>query len=130
MSSAGFHERIHADPARLVGLRRALARWVADLGMSVDQQQDVVLAGYEAMANSAEHAYPAGAGGPLDVRAECLAGEVTLVVTDYGAWKAPDPTETFRGRGRPLITALADASATTHRPDGTTVTMSWHLDRT
>ncbi|GAA4693025.1 ATP-binding protein [Pseudonocardia yuanmonensis] len=122
-----FHARIWATADRLVGLRRALARWAAGTGLPEERQEDVVLAAYEAMANSAEHAYPDGEGGPVEVSARCGSAELTVVVTDEGRWKAPDPHETLRGRGRPLIGVLADAAATVHREDGTTVTMSWRL---
>lgn len=44
-----------------------------------------------------------------------------MTVVDSGAWKAPDPTDTLRGRGPILIDALSDHSATVHRDDGTTV---------
>jgi serine/threonine-protein kinase RsbW len=122
-----FHVRLWATAERLVGLRRSLAGWAAGTGLPEERQEDVVLAAYEAMANSAEHAYPDGEGGPVEVTARCGAGELTVVVADEGRWKSPDPQETLRGRGRPLIGVLADASATVHRADGTTVTMSFRL---
>lgn len=125
--TANFHVRLWATAERLVGLRRSLAGWAAGTGLPEERQEDVVLAAYEAMANSAEHAYPAGEGGPVEVTARCGADELTVVVTDEGRWRTPDPRETLRGRGRPLIGVLADASATVHREDGTTVTMSWRL---
>jgi len=129
MSGAGgeFHVRIWATAERLVGLRRALARWAAGTSLPEERQEDVLLAAYEAMANCAEHAYPGGAGGPVEVTARCDSDELTVVVADEGRWKAPDPGETMRGRGRPLIGALADVSATEHRDDGTTVTMRFRL---
>jgi anti-sigma regulatory factor (Ser/Thr protein kinase) len=122
-----FHVRLWATAERLVGLRRSLTGWAAGTTLPEERQEDVVLAAYEAMANSAEHAYPDGAGGPVEVTARCGAGELTVTVADEGRWKPPDPRETLRGRGRPLIGVLADASATVHREDGTTVTMSWRL---
>ncbi|HEY2206173.1 MAG TPA: ATP-binding protein [Pseudonocardia sp.] len=123
-----FHRRVTAAAEELVELRHALARWVAEIGMSVEQQEDVVLAGYEAMANSAEHAYRDGAHGALDVRATYHDHELTVTVTDYGTWQPPDPTDGFRGRGLVLIRRLAHDSATTHRDDGTTVTMTWKAE--
>jgi anti-sigma regulatory factor (Ser/Thr protein kinase) len=111
----------------LVGLRQELARWTVGTPLSVERQEDVVLAVYEAMANAAEHGYPDGEGGPLEVTACWEADELTVVVVDHGRWKVPDPGETVRGRGRPLITALTDACATQHRADGTTVTMRFRL---
>jgi serine/threonine-protein kinase RsbW len=122
---ATFHRRTVAIADRLPELREALAGWLDTLGLSLEDQEDVVLAGYEAMANSAEHAYREGEAGPLDVRAEELNGRLTVTVTDYGTWQPPVPTNGLRGRGLLLIDSLADHSAKVHREDGTTVTMTW-----
>lgn len=122
---ASFHRRTAAVAERLPALREALARWLATLRLSTERREDIVLAGYEAMANSAEHAYPDGAAGPVDVRAEALPGQLTVTVTDYGTWRPPAATNGRRGRGLLLIDSLADQSVQVHRDDGTTVTMTW-----
>ncbi|MEU8637131.1 ATP-binding protein [Amycolatopsis sp. NPDC048633] len=122
---ATFHRRTVADADRLPELRGALADWLGTLGLSEERQEDVVLAGYEAMANSAEHAYRDGEAGQVEVRAEAQDGRLTVTVTDYGAWRAPAATNGLRGRGLLLIDSLADHSAQVHREDGTTVTMTW-----
>jgi anti-sigma regulatory factor (Ser/Thr protein kinase) len=92
---------------------------------ALDRREDIVLAGYEAMANSAEHAYLDGEAGPVEVRAEALPGRLTVTVTDYGSWRPPAASDGLRGRGLLLIDTLADHSARVHREDGTTVTMTW-----
>jgi serine/threonine-protein kinase RsbW len=125
-----FHRRTAAIAERLPDLREALARWLATLGrfnvrLSLERREDIVLAGYEAMANSAEHAYPRGQAGPVDVRAEAQPGRLTVTVTDYGTWRQPAASNGLRGRGLLLIDTLADHSAQVHRDDGTTVTMTW-----
>ncbi|MEV6642632.1 ATP-binding protein [Amycolatopsis sp. NPDC051371] len=122
---ATFHRRMTAEADRLPELRGALADWLGTLGLSEERQEDVVLAGYEAMANSAEHAYRNGDAGQIDVRAEAQHGRLTVTVTDYGTWRAPAATNGLRGRGLLLIDSLADHSAQVHREDGTTVTMTW-----
>ncbi|WP_410596416.1 ATP-binding protein [Amycolatopsis sp. lyj-23] len=122
-----FHHRTAAIAERLPALREALARWLATLHLSAERREDIVLAGYEAMANSAEHAYPDGEAGPVEVRAEALPGRLTVTVTDYGAWRPPAASNGLRGRGLLLIDTLADHSAQVHRDDGTTVTMTWLL---
>lgn len=122
---ASFHRRIAAVADRLPELREALADWLGTLSLSEERREDVVLAGYEAMANSAEHAYRDGDAGPVDVRAEALNGRLTVTVTDYGAWRPPVATNGLRGRGLLLIDSLADQCAQVHREDGTTVTMTW-----
>ena len=98
-----FHVSIWATAERLIGLRRALTRWAGQGPLSVERQEDLVLATYEAMANSAEHAYPDHHGGPLEVTAVLEDDGVRVVVADEGCWRPPDPTERIRGRGRALI---------------------------
>ncbi|HET6707332.1 ATP-binding protein [Amycolatopsis sp.] len=122
---ASFHRRAAAEAGRLPELREALARWLTTLPLSPERREDIVLAGYEAMANSAEHAYPGGAAGPVDVRAEVLPGRLIVTVTDYGTWRSPAASNGLRGRGLLLIDTLADHCAQVHRDDGTTVTMTW-----
>jgi anti-sigma regulatory factor (Ser/Thr protein kinase) len=124
-----FRRRVTAAAEPLIELRRALARWVSGLGLAAELQQDVVMAGYEAMANTAEHAYRDGYAGVLDVVATMRNGRVTVVVADHGRWKPPEDTHGLRGRGLLLIRGLAHESAYAQRPDGTTVTMSWNTAR-
>ncbi|MBE8519602.1 SpoIIE family protein phosphatase [Amycolatopsis sp. H6(2020)] len=126
--AAEFHHRADATLEQLAGLRSGLTRWAAGLGMSAERHEDLVLAGYEAMSNSVEHAYrDHPRPGVLEVHGEHRRGEVTVTVTDYGTWKGPDATDTLRGRGRLLIDALADHTSTIHRDNGTTVTLTWTL---
>ncbi|WP_410672454.1 SpoIIE family protein phosphatase [Amycolatopsis sp. cmx-4-68] len=129
--AAEFHQRADATVDQLAGLRSGLTRWAAGLGMSDERQEDLVLASYEAMSNSVEHAYrEQSRPGVLEVHGERRRGEVTVTVTDYGAWKTPDATHTLRGRGHLLIDALADHTSTIHRDNGTTVTLTWTLPGT
>ncbi|MEV6880259.1 ATP-binding protein [Amycolatopsis sp. NPDC051128] len=125
---ASFHRRTAAVADRLPELRHALAGWLGTLGLDTEQQEDVVLAGYEAMANAAEHAYRGRAVGPVEVRAEALHGQLTVTVTDYGSWCPPAETSGPPGRGLRLIDSLAGHSAKVLREDGTTVTMTWLPD--
>jgi anti-sigma regulatory factor (Ser/Thr protein kinase) len=120
-----FHRRVTATADRLVGVRTALQRWLSALPLDEVGREDVVLASYEAMANSAEHGYHGREPGDVDVRAEHRDGRLTVTVTDWGTWKPPDPTDTLRGRGLLLINSLAAESTTTNREDGTTVAMTW-----
>jgi serine/threonine-protein kinase RsbW len=122
-----FHHRVIAAAEHLVELRHALQRWVAASGLSRHRQEDVVLASYEAMANSAEHGYRDRPGGSLDVHATHDGAVLVVTVVDYGQWKPPEPSDGLRGRGLMLIGTLADETSTMHRTDGTTVTMTWRV---
>ncbi|WP_247596210.1 MULTISPECIES: ATP-binding protein [unclassified Rhodococcus (in: high G+C Gram-positive bacteria)] len=112
---------------RASALRIALNQWLTGLDVDPNRVYDVVLATYEALANSVEHAY-AGASvpGTLDLHAQFVpsTGSIEVVICDHGEWAvhAPDAT---RGRGVPLMHALADTTAVTSDHDGTTVRLSW-----
>ncbi len=123
------HFRVPAVPGRLAALRHALAEWADRIGLSNGDKEALVLATYEAMANSVEHAYPDQTQGVLDVRAQrdVEAGRAIVTVTDYGRWKPPEPSGGLRGRGLSLIRGLTATTTITPTPGGTTVAMSWPL---
>jgi anti-sigma regulatory factor (Ser/Thr protein kinase) len=83
---------------------------------------DVLVVAGEACANAVEHAY---GGGPGDVVLEARLGrarELTVTVTDHGHWRTvPAPGD--RGRGLPLMRALADSVAVAVGEGGTVVTL-------
>jgi serine/threonine-protein kinase RsbW len=124
-----LHFRVPAVPGRLAGLRHALAEWAARAGLPEEDTEALVLASYEAMANTVEHAYRDQTQGLLDVKAQVDGTEarVVVTVTDYGKWKPPQPGGGLRGRGLSLIRGLTSTATITPTIDGTTVTMFWPL---
>lgn len=96
-----------------------------------DRFSDLLLAVNEAIANAAEFAYvDATQRGTVDVRAAYDAGSDTLAVTvdDRGRWRQQVPAQRNaqrRGRGIPLMEALADEAAIECTPRGTRVTLIW-----
>lgn len=117
---------------RASALRVSLGEWLTGLDVDPERVYDVVLATYEALANAVEHAYSPDHGpGTLDMHAHCLpsTGRIEVTVSDHGQWAvhAPDAT---RGRGVPLMHALADSTSVTSDPDGTTVRMLWDTSET
>lgn len=126
-----MHLRFDGEAAvaeRASALRVALNTWLAELDVDPNRAYDVVLAAYEAMANAVEHAYEAQSGpGTLDLHAQCVpaTGWVEVTVADHGEW-AVHPPDSTRGRGVPLMHALADTTAVTSDLDGTTVRMVWN----
>jgi hypothetical protein len=81
----------------------------------------VVLATYEALANSAEHAYRDGVG-DIQLTAERTNDQVIITITDHGRWLPPSPADN-RGQGLRLMHELADDFRITPNTDapGTTV---------
>ena len=116
-----------ADADRASELRREIGDWLNGVGVDPDRAYDVVLATYEAIANSVEHAYRDHSGpGTLDIRVSCAAaGRIEVKVTDRGDW-ASHNSDPNRGRGVPLMRALADSAAVISDQHGTTVHMIWN----
>jgi serine/threonine-protein kinase RsbW len=127
-----LHFRVPAVPGRLAGLRHALAEWAARAGLADEDTEALVLASYEAMANTVEHAYRDQTQGLLDLRAriDSKQSRIIVTVTDYGRWKPPQPSGGLRGRGLSLIQGLTSTASITPTTGGTTVTMFWPLPTT
>ncbi|WIX76788.1 ATP-binding protein [Amycolatopsis carbonis] len=120
------------QPARLdeaSTLRYALIDWARARGLPDELIADLALAVYEALVNAAEHAYPDGTTGMLDLHAHHDNQIVRVTVTDHGEWSpqpAPDPR---RGRGLALMDLLSDHAEITPTEQGTVITMAWQLTR-
>jgi serine/threonine-protein kinase RsbW len=118
---------IVGQPSPLVEVRHNLERWAAHTGLSALVVADLVLASYEALANAIEHAYPSG-GGRVDlVAARTADSRVLVTVRDHGRWRPPPHDPGTRGRGLPMIKALAHRAEVQQSEDGTIVYMEWEL---
>ncbi len=106
---------IPADPAKLRGVRRNIARWLSGHDVPKQDADDIILASSEACANSIEHAYGPGEGS-VDIEAEVDDGEITIVVRDTGRWRTARNGD--RGRGLPLIESCMDTCALTRGDEG------------
>lgn len=132
------------DPSRFVRTRvaadaRSAARTRAEFGVWLgryfslddDRFNDLLLAVNEAIANAAEFAYvDAAERGTVDVRAAYDGDSDTLavMVDDRGRWRHKKPVhyqQQMRGRGIPLMEALADDVAIERTAQGTRVTLIW-----
>jgi serine/threonine-protein kinase RsbW len=120
-----------ADAPTVSAWRDALNQWLTGaVSLSDERICDILLACGEALANSAEHAYRnAHSAGTVDLnftyhRAAHL---IDIVVRDRGNWTQPPQRSatSVRGRGLPLMRALADSCAIDARPGGTTVRMQF-----
>ncbi|WP_436392334.1 SpoIIE family protein phosphatase [Amycolatopsis sp. MEPSY49] len=116
-----------AHPDSLAPTRRWLRAWLGTASLGEDLAQDILVAAGEACANAVEHAYP-GAEGTAHLSAHFAGATLVVTVTDRGHWKQPPPdNRVMRGRGMPMMEALADAVAVRHDPAGTTVTLEWRI---
>lgn len=133
VSHAERFERVGvpADPRMAAQTRDEFARWLhGAFVLDPYRANDLTLATYEALANTAEFAYVSmGLTGTMDVRASHDPTESTLTVTvaDRGLWRTapPTPGDRTRGRGIALMKALSDRASIQTSTDGTTVRLVW-----
>jgi serine/threonine-protein kinase RsbW len=132
-SSTRFaHSSVLADAACAAQLRQEFSIWLKRyFAVDATKASDVVLAVNEALANAAEFAYMATAEpGAMSLRADydCSASSLTVTVTDKGAWRMTDPATRShtRGRGIPLMQALADQATFDSTATGTRVSLVWN----
>jgi anti-sigma regulatory factor (Ser/Thr protein kinase) len=112
--------RLPSVPSSVSLLRRGLRVFLEDAGLSYDEREDLVLAACEAATNAGEHAQHSKE--PFfDVAAQIAGDVVTIVVRDYGQWRAPGSSP-HRGRGLAMMRVLAHTSVAAGA-DGTTVTL-------
>ena len=133
VTSAERFERVGvpAHPSAAAHTRDDFSQWLQNtFDLDTYKVNDLVLAIYEALANTAEFAYlSTGYGGTMDLRAEHDPTEAALSVTvaDRGRWRtAPShPADRSRGRGIALMKALADRASIQTSTTGTTVRLVW-----
>jgi serine/threonine-protein kinase RsbW len=123
-----------ADPMTAALVRTELGCWLRT-GVATDEElvDDILLAVYEAFANAAEYAYLGHiTPGTVDVlaRVDTDADTLTVIVTDRGRWRPThsepgDPARRLRGRGIPLMKALASDASIETTANGTEVSLTW-----
>lgn len=108
-------------------VRRTVRAWTTALGLAHDLTDDLVLAVYEALTNVVDHAYRGRPAGPMTLISEYAGAAVITTVSDRGRWRSEGSApEEHRGRGLPLIRALAATVDIDAGSSGTTV----HLHHT
>ena len=107
-------------------VRHSLGRWLEQRGVAPDRVHDLMLAASEACANAVEH--PVGArDAAFEFQANHSADEVTIVVRDFGRWRAEEVNEA-RGRGLRLIKLLMTDVVVVRSGQGTEIVMRRRLD--
>jgi len=115
-----------ADPSRLSGLRRMLARWQRSQDLERVAASEITIAVSEACANAIEHAY-GPAGGSVHVRAARIGDTVQISVSDHGNWRPPRGEH--RGRGLMIMEAAMDSFEARSTDQGTEIVMCRDLSR-
>jgi anti-sigma regulatory factor (Ser/Thr protein kinase) len=112
-----------AMPARatsLVHIRRAVGRWLDDIGVPPVTAMEIVTAVSEASTNAIEHAY-GPAGGTVSIAADFRDDVVEMRVRDTGGWRGS--SRGGRGNGLRLIRGLMDEVILESADGGTAVRM-------
>lgn len=124
--------RVDADAHNAARTRTEFGNWLEKhFTLGAERFNDLLLAVNEAIANVAEFAYvDASQRGTVDVNAAYDGDSDTLAVTinDRGRWRHNVPVRLqhqLRGRGIPLMEALADEVTINRTPHGTHVTLTW-----
>ncbi|MFH5209813.1 ATP-binding protein [Antrihabitans spumae] len=123
-------EGFAAEPSSAVAVRGNFHTWLDEnFRLDADRSSALTLAVNEALANAVEHAYfDYAMPGTFDLVASYDAANDRLLVTiaDHGHWRAPlpDPMH-LRGRGIPLMNALAEHAEIEKGVLGTIVSLSW-----
>lgn len=126
------HRNVLADAARAAQMRQEFSVWLKRyFALDPTKVSDVVLAVNEALANAAEFAYSTAAQpGAMHLLADYDYGTAVLTVTvaDDGAWRIADTEKksNTRGRGIPLMRALADRATFDSTATGTSVRLEWN----
>jgi anti-sigma regulatory factor (Ser/Thr protein kinase) len=111
---------LRAEPGSLVAVRRALGRWLRASGVGDADAYEIQVACGEACSNAITHAYPPGEA-HFAVRASRDGDELSIEVSDFGAWRPPRGGQ--GGRGLALIEQLTDSLEIDRGIAGTTVRM-------
>ena len=112
-----------AVPARarsLGDIRRAVGRWLDDIGVPPVTALEIVTAVSEASANVIEHGY-GPAGGTISIAGDSMDDVVEMTVRDTGRWRGS--SRGGRGNGLRLIRGLMDEVTVEATDRGTTVRM-------
>lgn len=122
----GFHRVGAAAAHTVVAWRGEFAAWMnSRLDIDDERRSDLILAVDEALSNAAEYAYPDGGEVTLNVQHSPNDARLDIAVSDGGTWRDVDPQTRplARGRGIPLMRALADQFDLDRGTHGTRVSM-------
>ncbi|MEV6898675.1 ATP-binding protein [Amycolatopsis sp. NPDC051372] len=127
-AKAELSVRLPARTDDVTLMRYSLAGWLRAHRLTGDLAHDIELATYEALINTASHAYPAGISGTVELNARHQDDLIRVTVTDDGRWQPStrDPDQCY-GRGLTIMRALSDHIILAPTDVGTTVTMTWYL---
>jgi len=122
---------LRSEVASLAEVRRSFTQWLSHIDAGTEDWDALMLAVIEIVTNAIEHAYPAGAPGPVGFTAAlCDDGHLECRVSDTGVWREPDPAASDRGHGLMVAGHVVDEMRVSHpEAGGTVVTLRHRLRR-
>ena len=125
------HFTLPADATHLCRLRYAMYGFLGALPLSLDRQDEIVLAIGEAAANAVEHAYRHQEPGVIDVTFWTEGDALCVQIRDHGRWREPSagPQSVGHGLGIVLMRRLIDCVLIHHDHRGTNVLLRHPVDR-
>jgi serine/threonine-protein kinase RsbW len=114
-----------ADPRSAGTARRAIREMAERADLTPEEVYDVTLAGSEAVANAIEHGSPCKKRG-VRLRVRVEDGSLIVEVSDCGTFPATSEGSPDRGRGLPIIGALADVVELNPGPEMTVLRLAKH----
>lgn len=115
-----FRRRFIADTTALAPLRADLRSWLERHTIRPAARDDIILAIGEGVTNAVEHAYLDGPAGPVEVTVDRQGQSLEVHLLDEGTWRPLSPDGSDRGRGLPIMRAIAthfDRSTTNNGTD-------------
>ena len=109
---------VHDDPDSVAGMRAAVDDLAAEHGLAPETAFDLKVAATEAVANALRHPEAPGA---ADVILAGASDAVEVEVRNRGPFRIGTGVDAERGRGLPLMVALADEVRFSATDDGTSV---------
>ena len=115
------------DPFAAAKIRVAVERLAAEHGLTAEATFELKVAATEAVANALRHG--ARDGREVDVMLRRRDGSIEVEVRDPGSFERSDGLDPERGRGLPLMVALADEVEFASTGDGTRVRLRKRIAR-
>ncbi|HEY6423417.1 MAG TPA: ATP-binding protein [Pseudonocardiaceae bacterium] len=105
-------------------LRIALRQWLHTARVAPLVADGLTLAGYEALANVVEHAYPPDHPHPvMRLQAQVCLPLLHITITDRGRWRSPAQDAGYHGRGMAIMRAVTTLTHPIRSTHGTTVVL-------
>ena len=120
-----LHLHVPSDVSSLDLVRDVMRTWLGGAPLSKSETHDVVLAVWEACANSIEHAVDPSEN-TMQIRAELSGSKLEISIEDTGAW-LPQTERVDRGFGLRLMQAAMTSVEITPASTGTRVTLEKSL---